>query len=59
MLYKCEFIDTYTLYGVCVKCTPRHLTNMHIKRTYDKTIAIKKQNRLQKFEHQNRFSADK
>ena len=56
MFYKCENIETYTLYCVCIKCIPRHLTNMQVKRTHDKIQAIKKENKLQKFSHQNRFT---
>jgi len=59
MMYKCESIDTYTLYCICTNCVRDHLSKMHTKRTHDKAQAIKRQNRLQKFEHQNRFNADK
>jgi hypothetical protein len=53
IMYKCDSIDTYTLYCVCSKCIQQHLISTHVKRTYEKTKAIRHQNKLQHFESQD------
>jgi hypothetical protein len=48
MLYKCDSIESYTLYCICTNCIKSHLTKMNVKRNHDKIQAIKKENRNQK-----------
>jgi len=48
MLYKCDSIDSYTLYSVCINCIKNHLTKIDVKRNHDIIQSIKKENRNQK-----------
>ena len=47
MMYKCDNVDAYTLYCVCVKCIKTHISNLNTKRNHNKIEAIKKENRNQ------------
>ena len=45
MMYRCDTIDTYTLYCVCLGCLKTHVTKLNVKRNHDKMQAIKKESK--------------
>lgn len=55
MLYKCDGIDTYTLYCVCNKCVTNHIKQNHIRHTNIKIQSIRKQNKLQQLEYESNY----